>query len=339
MPSGNTTVKGLLYINSLDNSYIICGPNATNYYLNIGSTYGASGMYGPNTCGIWTSTTGALHLNPSTASNKIYINSYNTSGFLGVGSAGIADAKLHVGSGAASTGNIYQRYISLIIGDGTATQTLTDVCAIFDSSVWCKSRFTTSSDERIKKNIQDINDDGALQKILQIQPKTYEYIDKVERNDGIVYGFIAQQIKEVIPEAVKIEKAVIPNILKVCNYNNDIITLPEEDINKLKVNDEIEIIINNENNKRLCKIIEINDDNTIRINESLNITTEETTEETETIKECLVYGSKVEDFHTLDKTYIYTLNVCATQELFKLIEQQNIIIQDLQKRIEMLENK
>jgi hypothetical protein len=233
-----------------------------------------------------------------------------------------------VGSGAASTGNIYQRYISLIIGDGTATQTLTDVCAIFDSSVWCKSRFTTSSDERIKKNIQDINDDGALQKILQIQPKTYEYIDKVERNDGIVYGFIAQQIKEVIPEAVKIEKAVIPNILKVCNYNNDIITLPEEDINKLKVNDEIEIIINDDNNKRLCKIIEINDDYTIKINESLNIITEET----ETIKESLVYGSKVNDFHTLDKNYIYTLNVCATQELYKLIK-------DLQNRISILENK
>jgi hypothetical protein len=33
------------------------------------------------------------------------------------------------------------------------------------------------------------------------------------------------------------------------------------------------------------------------------------------------------------------LNVCATQELYKLIQQQNIIIQDLQKRIDILENK
>jgi hypothetical protein len=164
-------------------------------------------------------------------------------------------------SGSTSTGNIFQRYFSIVLGDGTNTQTLTDVCAIFDSSVWCKSKYTVSSDERIKKNIQDINDDTALQKILLIQPKTYEYIDKVERGDDIVYGFIAQQIKEVIPEAVKIEKSIIPNIFKVCNYNNDIITLPEEDINKLKVNDEIEIIIEDDNNKKLCKIIEINDDN------------------------------------------------------------------------------
>ena len=191
-----------------------------------------------------------------------------------------------------------------------------------------KSKFTTSSDERIKKNIQDINDDTALQKILLIQPKTYEYIDKVERGDKIVYGFIAQQIKEVIPEAISIEKCVIPNIFKVCNYNNDIITLPPEEINKLKINDEIEIIIEDDNNKRLVKIIEINDDNTIKINESLG--------ETETETECFVYGSKVDDFHTLDKNYIFTLNVCATQELYKLIQQQNIIIQDQQNQINEL---
>ncbi len=51
-----------------------------------------------------------------------------------------------------------------------------------------------------------------------------------------------------------------------------------------------------------------------------------------------IYGSKVTDFHTLDKSYIYTLNVCATQELYKLIQQSNIIIQDLQNRISFLEN-
>ncbi len=51
-----------------------------------------------------------------------------------------------------------------------------------------------------------------------------------------------------------------------------------------------------------------------------------------------IYGSKVDDFHTLDKSYIHTLNVCATQELYKLIQQQNIKIQDLQNRISILEN-
>ncbi len=57
-----------------------------------------------------------------------------------------------------------------------------------------KQRFTTSSDARIKTNIVDIDDDTALQKLLLIQPKKYEYIDKVERGNDNVYGFRAQQI-------------------------------------------------------------------------------------------------------------------------------------------------
>jgi hypothetical protein len=91
--------------------------------------------------------------------------------------------KLHVSSGSTSTGNTFQnKYYSVFINDQTIQyQTSTDVCAIFESSVWCKQRFTTCSDERIKTNIQDMNDDEALQKMLLIQPKKYYYIDKVER--------------------------------------------------------------------------------------------------------------------------------------------------------------
>ena len=77
--------------------------------------------------------------------------------------------------------------------------------------------------------------------ILSIQPKTYEYIDKVERNDGIVYGFIAQQIKEVIPEAVSIIKETIPNIYKQGTYNNKIITLDIDVSNELSINDKIKV--------------------------------------------------------------------------------------------------
>ena len=76
-------------------------------------------------------------------SNKVYINFYNTSANLSVGNA-TGDAKLHVGSGTTSTGNIYQRYFSIVLGDGTATQTLSNVCAIFDSSLWCKDKITVS---------------------------------------------------------------------------------------------------------------------------------------------------------------------------------------------------
>jgi hypothetical protein len=321
----SVNINGLLTVNATNNSYIKCGPNENGYFLNVGSTSSASStMYNATNCGIWASGAGHIHINPSTNSNRIYMNFFNSNGTLSV-STSAGDAKLHVGSGTSSTGNIYQKYYSIFPNDQTPQdQTLTNVCAIFESSVWCKSRYSVSSDERIKTNIQDINDDEALQKILLIQPKKYEYIDKVERGNNFVFGFIAQQIKEIIPEAVKIEKSLIPNIFKVCPCLNDTISISNEDINKLNVDDEIEIICKNDE-KKILNIIEKNEDN-IKINESIEG------------EECFITGSKVDDFHTLDKNYIYTLNVCATQELYKLIEQQNIIIQDLQNRINILEN-
>ncbi len=48
---------------------------------------------------------------------------------------------------------------------------------------------------------------------------------------------------------------------------------------------------------------------------------------------------KIVDFHTLDKSYIYTLNVCTTQELYKTIQKQETIINDLISRITKLENQ
>ena len=54
--------------------------------------------------------------------------------------------------------------------------------------------------------------------------------------------------------------------------------------------------------------------------------------------EVYVYGTMVEDFHTIDKNYIYTLNVCATQELHRQIEAQNERIKELEEKVERLLN-
>ena len=200
--------------------------------------------------------------------------------------------------------------------------TFGSLCAIFDTNVWCKSNSMASSDIRIKKEIEDINDVSALEKILQIQPKTYKYIDTLFKKSHNVIGFIAQQIKEVIPEAVEMAEEYIPNIYKIATTNENIINLDNTEI--LKVNDDIKIFDKN-GTPELSKIIEVNE-TSIKIDKTYNN------------DDVFIYGSKVDDFHTLNKDYIFTLNVCATQELYKLIQQQNIIIQDLQNRINILEN-
>jgi hypothetical protein len=179
--------------------------------------------------------------------------------------------------------------------------------------------------ERIKKEINDINDNGALMQILAIQPKTYKYIDKISKGSSVVYGFIAQQIREVIPQAVEIVKEIIPNIYKPAIYSSNIITLDEDISDKIIIGDKIKIYDELGQNN-LYNITEINS-NIIKIDEDINSSN------------IFVYGKEINDFHSLKKDYIFSLNVCATQELYKLIQNQNIIIEDLINRISILEQK
>jgi hypothetical protein len=232
--------------------------------------------------------------------------------------------RLHVVSTSTSTGSMNVRYFNA--GASAASYTyFVDISAYFGSTIWCASWITSSSDIRIKNNIQDITDDTALQQILNIQPKTYDYKDKVKNGDKRVYGFIAQQIKEVIPEAISLQSEVIPNIYKNATCENNKITLDYDISNILKINDKIDIIDNNGKYKQY-NILSI-ENNSFTIDDNI---------ETNNV---FVYGSKVDDFHTLSKDYIFTLNVCATQELYKLIQEQNILIQDIQDRLTILENK
>jgi hypothetical protein len=55
--------------------------------------------------------------------------------------------------------------------------------------------------------------------------------------------------------------------------------------------------------------------------------------------EQFVFGYSVDDFHTLNKEYIFTLNVCATQELHRRIEAQSVLLKLQDDRIKDLETK
>jgi arginine/ornithine N-succinyltransferase beta subunit len=162
-----------------------------------------------------------------------------------------------------------------------------------------------------------------LKKILAIQPKYYNYIDFVKRGNKEVIGFISQQVEEVEPLAVLNQSDFIPNVYKYVDIVDGKINLQQDDLN---VGDEIEIWLQGEESKRNFKIISINN-NEIEIDENI------------TNLNCFFYGKKVYDFKVLNKDYIFTLNVSATQELYKLIEKQNLLIQDLQTRISVLESK
>lgn len=63
---------------------------------------------------------------------------------------------------------------------------------------------TQTSDIRLKENIQDLNIEFSKQKILQLNPKIYNF----KKENKQCYGFIAQEVKKILP-----------NIIEIINHN------------------------------------------------------------------------------------------------------------------------
>ena len=291
---GNLDVVGYIYVT---NSISINTQDVTSYTLNVNGTGYISGI--ATVGGIYSSGNVGLGVTPTT---RLDVESSPTISF-------------------PMNTNTY------IINNGLSTvnsATHGGICARFRGALWSGAAIISSSDIRIKEDICDINDDSALQLILAIEPKTYKYIDKLSRGSNKVYGFIAQQIREVIPDAVNIEKCLVPNIYLVANYDNNIITLPSQPTYIIKLNDEIKCY-DKDNKQILVEVVEIIDDLTFKIKDIEYADTK-----------IFVYGKEVDDFHTLNKDYIFTLNVCATQELHRKIEAQNVIIRAHEEHIKKL---
>jgi hypothetical protein len=139
-----------------------------------------------------------------------------------------------------------------------------------------------------------------------------------------VYGFISQQIKEHLPEAVKEESGTLYDIYKVFKMNNNIIHI---NINEYEgtynIGDKLSYVLK-DNTEGILTIKQIFD-NYIVIDEIIDET------------DIFINGKIISDFHVLDKTYIYTLNVSATQELHRKITAQQEEINNLKNRLLALE--
>jgi hypothetical protein len=242
--------------------------------------------------------------------NKFIVNNeYNSSltitGLLGIGTSE-PSSKLHVSTYNYNTGAQNLRYFNATTSLSYANTSVSDTCAVFDGSIWAKSTIASSSDERIKTNICNINQDTALEQILCIEPKTYTYIDEYTRGSNISYGFLAQQVKQIISEAVETTTEIIPNIFKLAYCNSNIIYV--ENIN---VSSNMDIFVMHRSGKnQVCKIVDFGS-NYISIDNHLDE------------EQVFVYGTRVDDFHRLNKEYIFTLNVAATQKLSVKIDELN----------------
>jgi hypothetical protein len=207
-----------------------------------------------------------------------------------------------------------------------------------------------ASDSRIKTNINDVTDASALEKLRLLEPKTYTYIDTNEQGDTTVYGFIAQEVSNVFPEAVKISENVIPNIYELSNVSDsNVITFTNfntSDLLTSNVTSKIHVKTIYDKVERLT-LDEVIDAKSIRVKEDLTnmIGSVDDTGNVVSGNQVFVMGQEVDNFNILKKEYIFTIATAALQEVDRQLqaEKTKVVtletqVADLIARVTALEN-
>jgi hypothetical protein len=179
-------------------------------------------------------------------------------------------ARLHV-SGTASMTFFAGYYLSSgTAGNSLSTRTR-QVAVYAEGDFMTTEAFLGSSDRRIKRDIVDINDSEALDTLRLLQPKKYKYKDSILRGEDVVWGFIAQEVREVLPYATKLDDGKIPNIYETAEVSeSNVLTFTNfntSDLDSNGVDIRIQTISNGDHP---VKIVEIIDDHTIRVDQNLD---------------------------------------------------------------------
>ena len=216
-----------------------------------------------------------------------------------------------------------------------------------DAGIWATIFFATS-DQRIKKNVQRLEEEKALEVVRQIKPVTYQYIDQINRHNQIEYGFIAQDVKPVLPYAVRSESDFIPNIYDLAditstNESTSIVTLRTKHTEDLEKGDTLKIVDLREKSIIVKILHTSNHSITVDTNLLVRISEYSPTEEDRKNNiqphTVFVYGKKVDDVHILEKNAIFSVGMAAIKEMDRLVVEQGNRIIDQGNRIAELQNK
>ena len=244
-----------------------------------------------------------------------------------------------------------------------------DVSIFADKYIVSKEGFGVKSDFRTKTNITDIKDDKALNDLRLLQPKIFNFIDRM--NEKPRYGFIAQEVEKILPYSIIKSNGFIPNFLVAVDItlisevvNNDkkqyisrVVYKPNNtthnedykfnftgyhDIsgNEMK-NERNQAISDLSGNQRFKLLFYKNDDNrTIEAysNKIINdkefmIVSDENIEGTQ-----FLIGHDVDDFCSLDYNGIISITTAALQEVDRQQQADKARIAELETTVASLES-
>jgi hypothetical protein len=214
------------------------------------------------------------------------------------------------------------------------------------------------SDERIKFDIEELDDKEALDTLRSLKPCKYNYRDPHMIKQTKVIGFIAQEVNEVLPNAIdNVNNEIVPNIGINCEINNDLIYLDSVNvtINDLSLNIDVSNVPielwDLSENRITHNIVEIVNETTIRIDytyqdsdlavliDGSNNPMPSVVEGREEMLGLYVYGTEVDDFHILKKDMIFSVATAALQEVDRQLQAEKEKTATLEAEVESLKSQ
>ena len=223
--------------------------------------------------------------------------------------------------------------------------------------IWCNGYTGSVSDRRIKKNIVEMEDDKCLKILRDISCVEYCYRDIIKRGTESTPGFIAQQVKQHFPTAVKISAGFIADemleienpiwsevtdISGVVRYK---LTIP--DLKDNSGNVDYKFIVGNYDTDVLTNKIDNNSDDFTEDELKGDVT--KTVKSLKDDPKSFIFekkwsnvickGRKVEDLHNIVKDKLFTLNFSATQEIDRIQQAEKTKLAAAEARIASLETQ
>jgi flagellar biosynthesis chaperone FliJ len=154
-----------------------------------------------------------LHLSPISATGDVYTRLSTTSGLAGLRLQNAAGdwslysnefSKLFLGYSTDNFANTNQVLVfepngaNYNVIPSTTNQVFLGTSGFRWREIWSQNNLNTSSDRRLKKNINEIK--YGLDEIMKLQAVTYNWKDNDDRR--LQLGFIAQDVEKIVPEIV-----------------------------------------------------------------------------------------------------------------------------------------
>jgi len=159
--------------------------------------------------------------------------------------------------------------------------------------------YSYSSDIRIKRNIVDIDGPGALGLLRSIQPRQFDFID----GSVSTLGFIAQEVREVLPASVSLRTNFIPNIYAFADVSGARISIHLLE-GTVCVGDHVKFMLDC-GASVVRRVVCVVDAECFVVDAAFDAD----------VRRVFVYGKEVADMHSINQTDIYTLTCAAVKSL------------------------